>query len=586
MKNVYGLFRFLKPYRRECVVSLVLLVLVIAMDLLIPRLVQRIIDQGIAAGSMDVVVRTFLIMLAVSLLDTAFAIGNNRYSIRVGEGVARDLRDAMFLKIQSFSFGNLDRLKTGEIMVRLSSDTGVVQRLFQVSLRIGTRAPIIMAGSIALMFATNRGLALAILPLLLVTAVIIVVFSVRMKPLFLTMQERLDRLGSVLQENLAGVRVVRAFSRSARESERFGEANESFTARNVQVMRVMSVMNPMLTFSLNAGMVIVIWVGGLASSRNGISTGQIVAFVNYLQTTVVPLMNLVNLANIWAAAIVSAKRVNEVLDTVPDVRESPGAEPLPASEALRIEFRDAGFRYPGSLGNYILRGVNLVIEPGSFTAILGATGSGKSTLVNLIPRFYDLSEGCLLVNGFDVRTIRQQSLLSGIAVVPQETTLFSGTIRDNIRYGRPDASDAEVVAAAAAAEADAFIRALPGGYDSRVEERGVNFSGGQKQRIAIARALLVRPQVLILDDSTSSVDVETETRIQDAIARIVGNGTRIVVAQRVSTILKADTIVVLSDGRVAAQGHHRELLAASPIYREICESQLGLRPEGAPVERQ
>lgn len=582
MNQVTKLFRFLKPYWKKSVISLVLLTAVVAMDLAIPRLVQRVIDQGINAQNMQVVVNTFFLMLGISILDTVFAIGNNNFSVQVSEGVGRDMREAIFLKIQSLSFGNLDQLKTGQLMVRLSNDSGVVQRLFQISLRIGTRAPLLMIGSIILMFSTAPQLALVMLPLLIITSAIIAVFSIKMGPMFLSMQQKLDKLNTVLQENIAGVRVVKAFVRARHEGERFEKTNEDFTERNIRVTQLLSILTPILTMALNLGVVIVVWSGGLQSIRVGnLSTGQIVAFVNYLQTTIVPLMNLVNLANIWAAAIASATRVNEVLDAINEIQDAPDAVALPASCHPQVVFENVCFHYGGSTDGSVLQGINLRVDPGQRVAILGATGSGKSTLINLIPRFYDACEGRILIDGIDIRNIKQDSLLAQIGIVPQETVLFSGTVRDNIRYGRPDATDEEVIAGAKAAQAHEFILELPEGYDTHVEERGTNLSGGQKQRIAIARALLTKPSILILDDSTSSVDVETEIKIQSALDEAMKDRTSFVVAQRISTVLKADKIVVIDKGRIAAEGTHRELLQSSPIYQEIYASQLGNGVNGA-----
>jgi ATP-binding cassette subfamily B multidrug efflux pump len=582
MNQVSKLFRFLKPYWKKSVLSLVLLTAVVVMDLAIPRLVQRVIDQGIVARDMQVVVNTFFIMLGISFLDTLLAIGNNNFSVQVSEGVGRDMRAAVFLRIQSFSFGNLDRLKTGQLMVRLSNDTGVVQRLFQMSLRIGTRAPLLMIGSIILMFNTAPQLALVMLPLLIITSTIIAVFSIRMGPLFLTMQQKLDKLNTVLQENIAGARVVKAFVRARFEGSRFEQANQDFTERNIRVTQLLSILGPILTLALNIGIVIVVWSGGLQSIQLGsLSSGQIVAFVNYLQTTIVPLMNLVNLANIWAAAIVSAGRVNEVLDAEPEVQDAPDAFALSASCHPQIVFENVSFHYDGSSDGSVLHDINLTAEAGQRLAILGATGSGKTTLINLIPRFYDATQGRILIDGVDVRQVSQDSLLAHIGIVPQETVLFSGTVRDNIRYGRPEAADQDVIAAAKAAQAHEFILEFPDGYDTHVEERGTNLSGGQKQRIAIARALLTNPSILILDDSTSSVDVETETKIQSALDVLMQGRTSIVVAQRISTVLKADKIVVLDRGQIAAEGTHHKLLQSSPIYQEIFASQLGSGVNGA-----
>jgi ATP-binding cassette, subfamily B, multidrug efflux pump len=574
--DVFKLSRFLRPYWKKSLVSLVLLTAVVVMDLTIPRLVQRIIDQGINAQNMRVVQNTFIVMLGISILDTIFAIGNNNLSVQVGEGTARDLREAIFLKIQSYSFGDLDRLKTGQLMVRLTSDSSVVQRLVQITLRIGTRAPLLMIGSIILMFKTAPHLALMMIPLLVITSAIIALFSVKMGPLFLTMQQKLDKLNTVLQENIAGARVVKAFVRSDYENRQFALANQDYTERNIRVMQLMSTMGPMLSFFLNIGIMVVIWAGGTETIQHGSpTTGEIVAFVNYLQTTVVPLMSLVNLANIWAAAIASSGRINELLDKVPEVQDAPGASAVPAVSQPRIVFENVGFHYNGSMDEAVLKNINLTAEPGQTVAILGATGAGKSTLVNLIPRFYDVDEGRLMINGVDIRQVQQDSLLAHVGIVPQETVLFSGTVLDNIRYGRPEASSEQVIAAAQAAQAHQFILELPNGYDTHVEERGVNLSGGQKQRIAIARALLTQPAILILDDSTSSVDVETESKIQDALDKLLKNSTSFVVAQRISTVLKADKIVVVDQGQIVAEGTHRELLQGSPIYQEIYASQLG-----------
>jgi ATP-binding cassette subfamily B protein len=546
------------------------------MDLAIPRLIQRIIDQGINGNNMQVVISTSIVMLGISLLQVLFALANNLFSIQVGEAVARDVREALFLKIQSFSFGNLDQLNTGQLMVRLSSDTTAFQRMVQVSLRIGTRAPLLMTGSIILMFITDSRLALLILPVLLGTVGVILFFVSRMGPLFMTVQKKLDRLNTVLQENIAGVRLVKAFVRAEYEGQRFAEANEEFANRNIRVMRFMATLSPAMSIFVNIGMVIVIWAGGIQSVEGSVSVGQIIAFLNYLHTTMGPLGIMVMLANVVAAATASAERINEVLDSAPEVQDLPDPRELPASrKGIRVAFEEVNFHYDGTNEGLVLNDVDLVAEPGQTVAILGATGAGKSSIVNLIPRFYEVNSGRITWNGLDIRELRQRDLLSEVGVVPQETVLFSGSVRDNIRYGKPEATEDEVVAAAKAAQAHDFIMNLPNDYDTRVEERGVNLSGGQKQRIAIARALLLRPSILILDDSTSAVDVATETKIQDAMKAWLKDSTCFVVAQRISTVLHADTILVLDGGKVVAQGKHHELMQSSPVYQEIYASQLG-----------
>ncbi|MCX6049203.1 MAG: ABC transporter ATP-binding protein [Chloroflexi bacterium] len=578
MKDVFKLLKFVKPYWRRSVVALTLLTSLVFLDLAIPRLIQRIIDQGIEKQNQQVVIQTGLLMLGISVLSTIIAVGNNNFSVQVGENLARDLRDAIFLKIQSLSYGNLDRMPTGQLMVRLSSDSGAFQRLVQISLRIGTRAPMLMIGSLILMFNTSRSLALTLLPLLLVTSVIIVFFVVRMEPFFRAVQQKLDKLNTVLQENVAGARLVKAFVRADFEGARFETSNEAFTDQSVKVMQFMSTMSPVLTICINIGMVIVIWVGGLDTIRGDLSVGQIVAFTNYLLTTMTPLVMMTFLSNTWASGIASALRINEVLDTVPEIQELPQAQSLPAGSPGRIVFENVSFHYNGDTDEAVLDGINLIAEPGQTVAILGATGAGKTTLVNLVPRFYDVSSGRILLDEVDIRDLQQDSLLAQMSIVPQETVLFSGTVRDNVRYGAPDASEEAVVAAAKAAQAHNFILTLPNGYDTHVEERGVNLSGGQKQRIAIARALLTQPKILILDDSTSAVDVETETKIQAALDNDMRPHTTLVVAQRISTVLKADKIVVIDRGRIAAEGTHRELMQSSPIYQEIYASQLGSGP--------
>ena len=575
MIHIKKLLHFVKPYWRRSLVSLIFLVAVALMDLTLPRLIQRIIDQGINGNDMKVVITTTILMLVISVLQTLFALANNLFSIQVGESVARDLREALFLKIQSFSFGNLDHLNTGQLMVRLSSDTTAFQRMVQVSLRIGTRAPLLMLGSLILMFVTDSRLAWMIMPVLLATTIVIIFFVSRMGPLFLTVQKKLDRLNMVLQENIAGVRLVKAFVRADHEGERFARTNEDYADRNIHVMRFMATLSPAMSILVNIGMVIVIWAGGIQSAAGGVSVGKIVAFINYLHTTMGPLGIMVMLANVVAAATASSERINEVLDTVPEVQDAPKPLSLPDGRSQRIAFEGVNFHYNGTNDGLVLNGVGFVAEPGQTVAILGATGAGKSSIVNLVPRFYDTASGKITWNSVDTREVKQSELLTHIGIVLQETILFSGSVRDNIRYGKPDASDDEVIAAAKAAQAHDFIMGLANGYDTRIEERGVNLSGGQKQRIAIARALLLRPSVLILDDSTSSVDVETETKIQDAMKTWLKDSTSFVVAQRISTVLHADKILVVDDGKIVAQGTHGELMQTSPVYQEIYDSQLG-----------
>jgi len=583
MKSLLRLYRFVRPYKWEAIGALVLLLGMVAADLLIPRLTQRIIDQGIARGNLHVVITTALIMLGAAAASACFAIVNNFLSVRVGQGFAADLRSALMRKVQGFSFGNLDRLQTGQLIVRSTSDVNFVQMIVQMSLRILTRAPIWMLGSIVFLVLTSPRLGLIVVAFFPVIILFVTLFAGPARKMFLGVQKRLDRLNTILQENLAGVRVVKAFVREEHEVERFGTANEALAAQSIHVFRLIALLMPLMTVILNAAIIAALWFGGTATLAGNMTVGQVVASVNYLMFALFPLMMLAAMLAPITAADASASRILEVLDGEPEVRERPDARPLVKASG-RIAFDDVCFSYAENCGDPVLSGVSFVAKPGETVAILGATGSGKSTLIHLIPRFYDVTAGRVTFDGIDVRELKLHCLRAEIGVALQEAVLFGGTIRDNIRYGRPDAADGEVVVAAQAAQAAEFIEALPDDYDTVIGQRGVTLSGGQRQRLAIARALLVRPKVLILDDSTSAVDIETEVRLQDALDRLIAESknatTRFIVAQRISTVLLADKILVLDKGQIAAMGTHEELLATSPIYQDIYRSQLG---ESCPI---
>ena len=551
-----------------------MLMSVVAIDLIIPRLVQRTIDEGVARRNIAVVLNTSLIMIGASVVDTLLAIGNTLLAVQVAYRFGTDVRSALFRKIQTLSFGNLDRLQTGQLLVRLTSDVNQVQMIVMLSLRILTRAPLLMLGSVFMLTVLSWRLALMMLVLLPTMMAVVWFFTTRTQPLFWQVQRKLDKLNTVLQENLAGVRVVKAFVRAGHENARFEQANTALTAQTTQVMQLLAGLNPTLTLLINLGMAALVWFGGRMVIGGGLTMGEIVASVNYLQFTMFPLLLLSMMVGPLSAAEASARRILEVLDSVAEVQERPQARAL-SNVTGRVAFENVCFSYNSDGQEPVLNKVNLVAEPGQTVAILGATGAGKSSLVHLIPRFYDVTEGRVTLDGVDVRDMTMESLRAQMGVALQDTVLFSGTIRDNIRYGCPDATDADVIAAAQAAQAHDFIMALPDGYDTLVGQRGANLSGGQKQRIAIARALLVQPRILILDDSTSAVDVETEAKIEAALGQVMNSRTRFVIAQRISTVLNADKIVVLDRGQIAAVGTHTELMASSPIYREIYQSQLG-----------
>jgi ATP-binding cassette subfamily B multidrug efflux pump len=578
MRSIAKFLRFVRPYRLYAAVALVLLLGMVASDLLIPRLTQRIIDQGIATGDLRIVLTTALMMLGAALLAALFALGNNYFSVRVAQHVAHDVRSALVRKVQSFSFGNLDELRTGKLITRSTSDVHAVQMIVMMSLRILTRAPVWILGASVMLILTNPRLALMMAAFVPVIVLFVTWFARKARPMFTWVQERLDRLNTVLQENLAGVRVVKAFVRERHEIERFGTANVELTEKTIRIMRLVAILLPTMTLVLNLGVAGAVWFGGTSTLAGGMTVGQVVASINYLMFALFPLMMLAGMLAPIAAADASAARILEVLDAEAKVTERPDARPLPDPKG-RIAFERVSFGYGGDDGKPVLSDVSFVAEPGETVAILGATGSGKSSLIHLIPRFYDVTGGRVTFDGVDVRDLRLHALRSNIGIALQEAVLFGGTVRENVTYGRPDASDEEVRAACEAAQALDFVESLPSGFETDIGQRGAALSGGQRQRLAIARALVVKPKVLILDDSTSAVDIETEVRLQDALDRLIADSenatTRFIVAQRISTVLLADKILVLDRGRIESCGPHAELIERSPIYKEIYESQLG-----------
>ena len=574
MSSLKRSFWYLKPYSKEAAGAIILLALVVAANLSIPRLVQVIIDEGVASQDLDIITRTSLLMIAASILSALFMTGNTILAIKASRGFEADLRDAIFTKIQSYSFGNLDEFTTGQLLTRLTSDLNQVRLIITMSLRMFTRMPLTFILSITLMWITNPRLSIIMAVLLPITLTLVYLFMRISQPLFRKVQERLDYLNQVLQENLTGIRVVKAFVRREHENNRFEKANDELYTASMKINRNLGIFMPFITLLLNLGTVAVIYYGGVQVFRGTSSVGQIIAFINYLSSAMFSVIILSSMAGQISAAEASAKRIFQAIDEEPKIKEKPGAVKPDSIDGL-IVFEDVSFSYSEDGGLPVLSNVNFVAEPGETVAILGATGSGKSTLVYLIPRFYDVTNGRVTIDGWDVRELKLEALRKAVGISLQDTMLFSGTIRDNIRYGRPDATEEEVIAAAKAAQAHDFIISFSDGYDTMVGQRGVNLSGGQKQRIAIARVLLIKPKIMILDDSTSAVDVETEIKIEEALEKIMKDSTNIIIAQRISTVLKADKILVLDKGSIVDIGNHKELLEFSPIYREIYDSQLG-----------
>ncbi len=574
MNDLRRILRYGAPYKREAALAVVLLSLVVVTDLSIPRLVQVIIDEGVANKDMGVILRTSLLMIGVSILSALLMVANTVYAVKASRGFEADLREDVFKNIQTFSFGNLDDFTTGQLLTRLTSDINQIQMIILMSLRMFTRAPLMFVGSVGIMLATNRELATVMFALLPITLILVTVFVRTVQPLFKRVQEKLEYLNQVMQENLTGIRVVKAFVRRDHENRRFEGANIELYSTQLRITQLLSVFFPIVMALMNLGTVAIIYYGGLQVFAGTASVGQIMAFVNYLFSTMFPVLMLSMMAGQISAANASATRVMQVLDSEPEVQNRYSAL-APGKNTGRVEFENVSFSYREDRGDPVLRDVSFKAEPGETVAILGSTGSGKSSLINLIPRFYDVTSGRVTVDGVDVRDLEMKTLRSHIGVSLQDVILFSGTIRENIRYGRPGALEEEVIRAAKAAQAHDFIVGFPDGYDTMVGQRGVNLSGGQKQRIAIARALLMNPSILILDDSTSAVDVETESKIEAALEELLRDTTSFVIAQRISTVLKADKILVLENGVIAAEGNHSKLMETSPIYKEIYESQLG-----------
>jgi ATP-binding cassette subfamily B protein len=545
-----------------------------------PRLVRRIIDVGVAHLDMGVVVRTGLQMVGLTALGMVGALGCLLATVTVVQRFGRDLRDELFRKVQRLSFGDLDRLETGSLITRLTNDVNQVQDALTMVLRHGVRIGSTLVGSLIMAAVTCPRL--AVIFLFLVPAVFgLLTFVIRRsQPLFAAVQKRLDRLNTVLRENLGGVRVVRVFARASHESARFGRANDDLATTNIAAARLGATTLPLANLALHFAIVAAVALGGFHLGRRNLEVGQVVAFITYLTQTLNSLVMTSVLTMQASRAHVSSRRVMEVLD-LPD--EQPGAELVaPVQVAGRIAFEDVSFSYRPSDQDPVLRHISFVVDPGQTVAIIGATGAGKSTLVALMAGFYRPSAGRITLDGVDLRALDLRVLRNHIAIALQEAVLFGGSIRDNIRFGRPDASDEDVQAAALSAQADEFIQALPGTYDAPVLKRGVNLSGGQRQRLNLARALLMRAPVLILDDSTSAVDVHTEARIRQALAASDRHQTRIIVAQSIAQIRHADQILVLDDGHLVGAGSHAQLLARSRVYQEIYASQEERRaPDGA-----
>jgi len=566
------LLKYLKPYKREMLIVVVLQLVGTIASLSLPSLNADIIDNGVVLGDTGYIVRTGALMLGVSLIQAASTITAVYFGARTAMAFGRDVRSATFHRVIEFSSREVARFGAPSLLTRNTNDVQQIQMLVLMSFTMLVAAPIMMVGGVIMALREDVGLSWLVAAIVPILVAIIGLIVTRMVPGFRLMQRRLDTVNQVLREQTSGIRVVRAFVRERFESSRFGRANTDLTDVAISVGRWMAAIFPAVMLVMNASSVAVLWFGGLRVDTGEMQIGSLTAFLSYLIQILMAVMMSTFIFMLLPRAAVSADRVGEVLDTEPSVvPPSEGVTELPRHGTLAFE--QVAFRYPGA-EQPVLSNVTFAALPGQTTAVIGSTGTGKTTLVNLIPRLFDASEGRVLVDGIDVRRIDPDTLWDKIGLVPQKAYLFSGTVASNLRYGKPDATEAEMWEALEIAQARDFVEEMPEGLEAPIAQGGTNVSGGQRQRLAIARALIRRPDVYLFDDSFSALDVATDARLRHALAGVIAEATVIIVAQRVATIMEADQIVVLEDGGVVGLGTHAELLETCAPYAEIVDSQL------------
>ncbi len=568
------LLRFMKPYRWMVALVLVLAFAQAMANLFLPTLIADIVDNGIVKGDTGYIWRTGGVMLLITLGGVICAIFGSFFAARVAVGFGKIIRAQLFNRVEQFSLHEFDTVSTASLITRTTNDTTQVQQVWVIILGIMITAPMMIIGGIILAVAQDAGLAWILVVIMPILVGAIVLLMSRAIPLFRIIQVKLDKLNLVLDEGLTGVRVIRAFDRMKYEERRFDEANLDLTDVTIRVNRLMAWLMPMMMFVLNVTGVAIVWFGAIRINNGQMQVGSLIAFLQYAMQILFGLLMVSMMFVLLPRAAASADRINEVLAIEPEISD---AEQVKHANAERgyVEFQDVTFSYPGAEVP-ALNNISFSAKPGEVTAIIGGTGSGKSTLVSLIPRFYDIDSGHVLVDGVDIRELAQQDLRAKIGFVPQRAVLFSGTIAENIRYGKEDATDEEVRHAADVAQASDFITDMKDGFDSTIEQGGANVSGGQKQRLSIARALVRRPEVYVFDDSFSALDFKTDAKLRAALKKETLDATVLIVAQRVSTVMDADQIIVLDEGRVAGIGTHQSLMRSSEVYREIVTSQLSM----------
>jgi ATP-binding cassette, subfamily B, multidrug efflux pump len=577
MKSLRRTLIYLRRYWKTAFGALISLLLVNAANLYTPQLLRQLIDEGITPKNMHQIYVIAGLLILVAVIRGVFNFLQGFWSEVTSQGVAYELRNVVFEKLQKLDFSYHDQSQTGKLMTRMTSDVEMVRMFAGAGLLQLLSAIILLTGTMIILFSMNVLLTSMFLLMIPPIAVVFVFFVRNVMPLSLKVQQKLGLLNTILQENLAGIRVVKAFAREDYERERFSVRNQDLYKENINLLKLFSTFFPLIFMIANLGVVAVVWVGGMQVMNTHLTLGELVAFISYQAYFLMPIFMMGFIGSAISRAEASAQRLYEVIDAQSDVQEKPDAVDLPRVKG-DVTFDHVSFRYTG-LEQDVIQDISFEAKPNQTIAILGKTGSGKSSIINLIPRFYDVTSGRLLVDGFDIRDVKLESLRTQIGIVLQETTLFSGTIRENIAYGRPDASMDEIISASKTAQAHEFIDELPDGYDSLIGERGVGLSGGQKQRIAIARAVLLNPRILIMDDSTSSVDSETEYKIQQALDQLRQGRTTFVIAQRISTVREADQILLIDQGKLTAHGTHNELMKCCESYVDILETQFGDRAE-------
>jgi ATP-binding cassette, subfamily B, multidrug efflux pump len=570
------LFRLLTPYRGYVAIVLVLALAQSIGSLLLPRLMSDIVDKGIVRGDQRTILELGGLMLLISIASTACAIGGSFFSSRVATGFGRILRHAIFERVEHLSVHQFEGFGSASLVTRTTNDTTQVQQMVIMLLTMVIAAPMMMIGGIILALSQDAQLAWVLIAVMPVMAIVFGLIMRNAVPLSQAMQLKIDRLNLVLGEGLSGVRVIRAFDRGAHQRERFDEANTDLTNTAIALNRLIAFLMPALILMLGLTNIGIIWVGSHRIDAGTMQVGAMIASLQYSMQILFAVFMVTAMFVMLPRASAAAARINAVLDVTPEIvdPERP-VQPQIATKRGHVEFRDVTFRYPGA-EEPALTGVSFTAHPGEVTAIIGGTGSGKSTLVGLIPRFYDVNRGAVLVDGVDVRQMTQADLRARIGFVPQKAVLFTGTVAANIRYGRDDASDDEVRDAATIAQAIEFVDAMPEKFASPIAQGGVNLSGGQKQRLSIARAIVRKPDVYVFDDSFSALDFATDAKLRAALKSEIADATVFVVAQRISTVLNADRIVVLDNGQVVGIGTHAQLLESNEVYREIVASQVSL----------